>query len=645
MKIRKFFSRYRAIFFIVGLAATGVLGVVLLFNISNQRNIDFIARFSVTRARNDFKSIEKHYINLFSATITALLVNEEIGELFMRRDKENLYRCTRPLFEHFKKENGITHWYFLHPEPQKTCFLRVHARHICGDLITRATFDKSIKTKKPAWGKELGKTAFALRRVHPYYFRNQLIGYMEMGIELEHLFYLMKRRTGNEYGLLIQKKYMDKDKWASVRAEKKLRNNWDDMRTMLLVSKTTKNSKDESFITDCRVFQNVPDEGRVLQKIKKGDKLFIRGIFPLYDAAGIKSGCIFILKDITHIFNGMQAQKREIVLIVIAFMALITLFMIFFHKRAEKELRKYRFHLEEMIQERTTELREINENLNREIEQHKLAQEALKQEWKARIEAERKQSAAVKLVERSSRLASIGVMAAGITHEINQPLNAIKVTADSIQYWHKRNPGILPDMFEDQLRNISKSVDRITEIIRHIRTFWVIPDTPEVSMVNLNQAVKRSLSLIDQQLNAHNIQYRFKMRQDPLPLKGNLVHLEQIVVNLIANAMYSVDEANRHDKKIEINTRREKGLAVLIIKDNGTGLPVQNVAEMFDPFFSTRKAGEGMGLGLAIVKNYIDRYRGSIEAKNNNGGGATFTLRFPIARQKRVKKNENITDR
>lgn len=629
--LREFLKRYKAILFITGLASAGVLGVIIFFNISNNNYIDFISKYTINRSKNELNTIEKNYLNLFSATIEALLKNKEIGELFSNREKEALYDYCLPLFNHFKNNNGITHWYFLDPEPGKKCFLRIHAPHKYDDVITRVTLDRCIETKKPAYGKELGKTAFALRLVHPYYFQNRLIGYMELGLELEHLFQLMKMQTGNEYGLLAKKEYMDKDKWASVRAEKKLRNNWDDMKKLLVVSKTTTGPEDDAFIMDCSRFQDVPREGMVLDRIHKGEQVIVRGIFPLYDAAQKKVGCVFVLKDISHIFSGMQAQKQEIVLMVIAFMSLITFFMIFFHKRAEKELRRYRFHLEEMIQERTAELQKINENLNREIREHRQAQEALKQEWKARIEAERKHGEAIELVERSSRLASIGVMASGITHEINQPLNAIKVTADSIQYWHKHNPGILPDMFLEQLENISKSVDRISEIIRHMRTFWVLPDTPEVSIVNLNQAVKKSLSMVDRQLDAHGIAYEWHIGHDPLFLKGNLVHLEQVTVNLVANAMHSLDETQKPEKKIEISTLAENSTVSMVIKDNGMGLPLKKSEKLFDPFFSTRKAGEGTGLGLAIVKNYVDRYNGSIEAGDNEGGGATFTVRFPMA--------------
>ncbi|MCK4762791.1 MAG: GHKL domain-containing protein [Candidatus Aminicenantes bacterium] len=637
MKIKEYFRKYKAIYSITGLCLTAVIGTVLIFNFSNRKNIDFITQYTVGKARNEFKTLEENYRNLLSATIEALISNKEISALFEGRERGKLYMKTYALFQHLKSENGITHWYFINPEPDKTCFLRVHAHQKHSDVITRVTLDECIKDKKKGgFGKELGKTAYALRLVQPHYFNDRLIGYMELGVELEDFFKQMKGRTGNEYGLLVLKEFLDKDKWQSVMAMKKKRNNWDDMDKMLLLSNTSRDNSLSEFNCDIK---KIPDEGMVLQKIKQDNKVFVRGIFPFYDAAQRKVGGVFILKDITPIFAGMQAQKRQVTAAIIFFSTLLTLAMIFFHTRAEKELRKYRFHLEDMIRERTAELEKINRDLNREIGEHKASQEALKHEWNARIEAEKKQGAAVKLVEHSARLASIGVMAAGITHEINQPLNAIKVTADSIRYWHKRHPGALPDMFTEQLSNISKSVDRIVEIVQHMRTFWVIPDNAEVSAVDLDQAVKRSLSLLDRQLINHGIAYEFTPQQERLFIKSNPVHLEQIVANLTANAMHSVDEAGRTAKKIKISTKKDNGFAVLTVEDNGAGLPVDRIEDLFDPFFSTRKAGEGMGLGLAIVKNYIDRCKGQINAANNRGGGATFTVWFPLCDREAVESS------
>jgi signal transduction histidine kinase len=640
-QLKKYIYLYRAIFFIVGLAAASIVGVIHLFNVSNNHNVDLVTRYSINTARKAFIDLENNTNKMLSATLEALLVNDAITASFLAKDREGLYQLVRPLFEELKKQNRITHWYFINPEPARTCFLRVHSPHLYNDRITRVTLDNCIKTREFTYGKELGKTALALRVVHPYYYKNQLIGYMELAVQVEDFFAMLKEQTGNEYCLLLKKKYLDREKWNSITYEKRIPNNWDNMKHLLLVYTTWGCLYMKRFQNALEKVETIPDEGLVLEEISKNGSHFVRGIFPFYDAAGQKAGGILSLKDITPMFNALHAQKQRIVLMLLVFMGMITFFMIFFHKRAEGELREYRSRLEEMVRESTAELVEANKRLNREIEKHKEARMALEQECIARAEAEKKQIDAVKHAERSVRLASIGVMAASITHEINQPLNAIKVTADSIQYWHKRNPGLLPEAFTNQLGIISKSVKRIVEIIQHMRTFWVIPDAPKISEVNLNQAVKNALSLTRQQLFAHGIQEQFKMAIDPLGVKGHLVHFEQSIVNLVVNAIHALDERKKIHKIIEINTFVEGKDAVLVVRDNGPGLPTEDSEKLFDPFFSTRNSGEGMGLGLAIVKRYIERYKGSITASNCPDGGARFTIKLPLASTKLDKKAED----
>jgi signal transduction histidine kinase len=630
--IKSFAYRYRAIFFIVGLASAGIVGVLHLFTVSNNHNVELVTRSCLNTAQKAFTDLETNTGRMLSATLEVLLTNKEIGAQFAKRDRENLYRLTRPVFEHLKKQDNITHWYFLNPEPGRTCFLRVHAHHKYNDIISRVTMDTSIKTKKIAFGKELGKTALALRAVRPYYYKNQLIGYIELGIEMEDFFKVLSKQTGNEYGLLIKKEFLDESKWASLTAEKKIPNNWDDMEHLLLVNQTSDTIHLLQFKEKFGNPGHIPDDGIVLEKLTENKRHFARGIFPFYDAAGRKVGGVFIRKDITPIYNAMQEQKQEIVLMILFFMGIITFFMVFFHKRAEKELRNYRTRLEEMVKESTAELLEINKRLNLEIEEHKQVQEALQDQCKAREEAEEKQLEAVKHAERSARMASIGVMAAGVTHEINQPLNAIKVTADSIQYWHRRNPGVLPQDFVDQLGIITKSVKRIVEIIQHMRAFWVVPHARGVSGVNINRAVKNALSLTRQQILAHGINQRFQLdTASPAPVfKGNIIHIEQIIVNLLVNAIRALDEKDSDNKEITVTTQQQDRWVVLEIADNGPGLPEVDVNKLFDPFFSTNTGGEGMGLGLAIVKRYIDKYNGTIQVRNRPEGGAVFTVKFPV---------------
>ncbi|MFC1887360.1 tetratricopeptide repeat protein [Candidatus Cloacimonadota bacterium] len=230
------------------------------------------------------------------------------------------------------------------------------------------------------------------------------------------------------------------------------------------------------------------------------------------------------------------------------------------------------------------------------------------------------------MMEQSSKLTSIGVMAAGITHEINQPLNAISVSANSILYWNKRNPGKLPELFIEEVEQISKGSRRIEEIIRHMRDFWITPDDASGEKININTAIKDSLSLIENQLRSHGIKIIKQLHKDDLFIKANKINVEQIVLNLIINSMHSLDEKSSKTKLIKIITEIKADKIILEIIDNGIGIPDDK--DIFDPFFSTKAPGRGMGLGLAIVKNIVDKLSGSIVASNADEG-AILHLEFP----------------
>ncbi len=256
----------------------------------------------------------------------------------------------------------------------------------------------------------------------------------------------------------------------------------------------------------------------------------------------------------------------------------------------------------------------------------------------ARLQAEKKQAEMIQVVEKTSRLASIGVMAAGITHEINQPLNAIKVTADSVLFWEKRNQGVLPELFVNKISKISTGASRIDEIIQHMRSFWVSPKESPEKIIDLEFVIKNGLTLISSQLSSHGIKPKMQAAGKNFLVRGNPLHLEQVAINLLVNAMHSIDtksqnENEKQSKTICIKLEKQRKNVIFEVLDNGIGIPNGSEDKLYDPFFSTKKPGEGMGLGLAIVKKFIDSVGGTIDAYNNEMGGATFRVEIPMAQK------------
>lgn len=242
-----------------------------------------------------------------------------------------------------------------------------------------------------------------------------------------------------------------------------------------------------------------------------------------------------------------------------------------------------------------------------------------------------------KLMEKSSKLFSIGVMAAGITHEINQPLNAISVSANSILYWHSGNPDILPEMFVEEINQIAEGADRIDSIIKHMRSFWATQDEETINeMIDLNKSVCKALDLLERQLYSHGIILFNEVAEEEFLVKSNQISIEQMLINLINNAMHALDDTEKSNKKIIVKTELSGEFYLLSVCDNGTGLKEENPDILFDPFFTSKKTGKGMGLGLAIVKNLVQKMGALIEAKNNDLGGASFLIKIPV-----IKKEES----
>jgi PAS domain S-box-containing protein len=230
---------------------------------------------------------------------------------------------------------------------------------------------------------------------------------------------------------------------------------------------------------------------------------------------------------------------------------------------------------------------------------------------------------------RLRRLASLSAMSAGAVHEIAQPLNSIKVLADGALYWHRKGVFLKQEELVASLESISEQADKINEIIKHMRSFANIGRVDQHLPCNLNIAINTTMEMLNRQLSSHGISVK-KMLADDLPEAwGTHSGFEEVILNLLVNAMQALDGVDKQGKEIEIRTYASGGKITLEISDNATGINEAVNASIFEPLFSTKIAGEGMGLGLFIVQTILSGFEGQIEAYNNSKGGATFRAELP----------------
>ena len=233
----------------------------------------------------------------------------------------------------------------------------------------------------------------------------------------------------------------------------------------------------------------------------------------------------------------------------------------------------------------------------------------------------------------AGKMATLGEMATGVAHELNQPLSVIKTASNFISRKLKKNEPIDKDILNTLSEEIESHVDRASKITNHMRLFGRKSDFSK-EPVNINDTVKRAFDIFSQQLKLREIEVQWELNE-ALPLVlADPVRLEQVFINLLINARDSIvirsEKKEDQKKKITITTSANGDSVTASISDTGTGIPADLTNKIFEPFFTTKKVGEGTGLGLSISYGIIRESGGDISVKNNPDppGGATFIIRF-----------------
>ena len=239
----------------------------------------------------------------------------------------------------------------------------------------------------------------------------------------------------------------------------------------------------------------------------------------------------------------------------------------------------------------------------------------------ARLNAERENAENIRLIEQSSRLATIGLIASGITHEINQPLNAIKVISDGLLFQQKQHPYSYPEDLIQKIRDISIATDRINEISKQMKAFSNTSNIQSYEKFDVHETIHYALNLVKSQTNHNDIDFDLQLYPYKTYIIGNKIQFEQIIINLCINSIQSLQETQKDNKKIIISSYKKDDKIKVSISDNGVGIKTDALDRVFEPFYTTKKAGENMGLGLAIVKMFVDEMNGSIKVVNNEDGG------------------------
>lgn len=297
-----------------------------------------------------------------------------------------------------------------------------------------------------------------------------------------------------------------------------------------------------------------------------------RGPYPLFSPVeGYIGGVFELIQDLTPQYESIVKFQYLIFGLSILIMGLIFLALLLIVHKAERD-----------IEQRTLERLKLEEQLNQ-----------------------------------AERLASLGQMVAGVSHEIKNPLGIIQSTAELL--------GGLPEASETQKRLsnvITEESSRLNRIVTEFLDF-ARPQTPNLQDCRLEEIISRNLSFLHPELERRKIKIEANLDGKPYALKGDEELLYRAFLNILLNAIQSL----RRGGLVRIDLTEEKGNFLVAIKDNGQGISAENLNRIFDPFFTTKD--KGTGLGLSIVRKIVEGHRGSIQIESREGEGTCVKILLP----------------
>jgi two-component system NtrC family sensor kinase len=251
-------------------------------------------------------------------------------------------------------------------------------------------------------------------------------------------------------------------------------------------------------------------------------------------------------------------------------------------------LAEHRDHLEELVQQRTRELAESREQLRL-----------------------------------SERLASVGTLASGMAHEINNPIGTILLAAQNVL--ELRGTPNSDDLVEDCLQGIVADAKRCSQILRNVMEF-ARRQPSRKDVVSVARVVEQAISLTDKYVKDHSGELQLDITGRLPAIRVNSVEIEQVLVELITNAVEAC--CGRVRIRIEVN-QTAQGIRIRV-HDNGHGISEAHLSRVFDPFFTTRREQGHTGLGLSVVHGIIEEHAGRTEVQSRPGQGTTFTIHLPV---------------
>jgi signal transduction histidine kinase len=627
-----------------------------------------------------FTELQKQRIGLLAATLQFISHQPSLQAAMIRGERTALLDISKPLFEELKAQHGITHFYF-HDISGKN-FLRVHRPEHFGDQIDRLTLKQARETKQMTNGLELGILGtYTLRVVVPWYDTgNQLIGYIELGEEVDQILRKLKEVTHTDFLVTINKEFLQRDRWEQGMAMLQRPADWGLLATRVIINQTIDVIP---HALEKKIFWDYQNDAHYHTDTADNHKSYQIKAFPLYDVAENRIGDFVMLLDISP----ERAGFVNFMLRIGAFSLLLCLALFTFsfktlgrmdqalskagvelydqidkadmlnkqlkieiveRKRAEEELKVLNTTLEKRISERTRKL----ERLNSEIEAHRRDLEKAYEDLKLNQMT----------ILHQDKMANIGQLAAGVAHDINNPIGFVANNLSELDSYikdlclflalqdqtiaelrpdekqirmlsDKRSELQIDEMIGDLDDIIQESLEgtqRVNKIVQNLRDFSRL-DEDDYELADIHECLDSTINI-----SGNELRYKAEVVRHYGDIPQIFCYpgqLNQVFMNLLINAAQSMQDYGQ----IEISTWQQDDSVFVRFTDTGSGMSEEVRDRIFEPFFTTKEVGTGTGLGLSITYDIIKRHDGDIRVESELGKGTTFVIRLPAEQRKRAE--------
>ena len=511
------------------------------------------------------------------ATLRAMMINQAMVNAFRQGDRAALAQQGGELFRSLNAEHKITHLYFIRPD--LVSLYRFHSPAVFGDEIQRVTLQQARESQKPAHGLELGPMGtLTLRLVTPWRQDGELLGYLEIGEEIEHLLDEIRHSLAIDLLVLVNKRYLTPAQWQRGLDLMQRSGDWARFGSHAVLAQT---AEQLPAALDERLLQQLL-AGRAAEISDFGRSIHLAGV-PINDAGKRQIGDLVVMRDITALESTFQWSMIAVILISLLAAGVVLGIFYLALDRVERDYRR----------------------------QHDLEHQLL------RLDSEHRR------ILQLEKLSAVGTMVGGIAHQLNNPLVGVVNLAQLAE-----READDPARTRELLREIRSAGEDCRDFVKRMLGFSKVScfesrPTPMAGLIE-------DTVLLFRQAESRHLPVEVKLPEAPAVLTVDPVLIRHALFNLLVNAAQATpDGEDGIEISLERGEDRERNLPgwTLAVTDHGRGMPTEVMEKIFVPFYTTRS--DGTGLGLPVVQHVALLHDGQVTVSSEPGHGTRFAIWLP----------------